>query len=229
MINTGLPRHPKLFALASAAHVGWPAALGHLVALWCDVMVQREGGVLEGWARGDLERVAGWKGKRGVFVAALEQTGWIETLEDGHLKVHDWEEHQGNIIEDRRLEAKRKRIERAHKKGKHCEDCSDVCRTSSGRPSDVTRMSGAPIPSSPFPSHPSQEEDQASADAAPPPPQEPWEEPKQESEVTWARIVDAYRRWDPTVPIRKCESEIQRAVRLGISLSRLLEDVERLS
>lgn len=177
MVVTNLPRHPKLFALAAEARVGWAAALGYLVALWAEVMVQREGGRLDGWTRTDVERLSGWRGRKGVLVNALAKTGWVDVLDGGLISIHDWEEHQGNIIAERRLDAARKRIERAHKKGTHCKECPDVCRTSDGRHADGPGMSAAPllsspIPSSPLPSLPKrrEEEDPASPPPAPVPP-----------------------------------------------------------
>lgn len=81
-VACGFPSHPKTLALISTA--GESAAF-RLVALWCWVGANRPDGVLR--KAEEVEIVAGWRGKRGRFHAALVEHGWLEA--DG-VTLHDW-------------------------------------------------------------------------------------------------------------------------------------------
>lgn len=171
MLTVGLTQHPKLHALARAAGVSWPSALGYLIALWEGVMIQREGGVLGGWGVGDVERVCRWRGGAGVWSSALISTKWLDPLENGEYGVHDWKEHQGDIIEERLDESSRKSIYRAHKKGKHSKHCKPNCDMGQSGTSPAVSAAPSPslpVPPRPFPSHPSQGSGVRDTDSPPP-------------------------------------------------------------
>ena len=165
MIHPSLPKSKKLRHLAEELGLPRHKVLGLLIDLWCEVMVEREGGVLTGWERPDIELAATWKGPRMKFVETLLRLGWLE--EDpttGVLSIHDWEEHQGDLIGERAADAARKRRERALKKGLHGHECpADVRRTSAdvqlSLPYPTTPLRTVPVPSGPPPA----------AEATPPP------------------------------------------------------------
>jgi hypothetical protein len=61
-------------------------------------------GVLSGYSEQEIEAICGWWGEKGKLVPAmldcgrsLGRPGFIERLDDGSLRVHDWAEHAGHI------------------------------------------------------------------------------------------------------------------------------------
>lgn len=80
------PRHPKTLALIDL--VGERGAF-RLLALWCFAAENRPDGVFKSEA--EIERGAGWRGRKGEFHAALITCGWLEA--DG-VTLHDWKVEQ---------------------------------------------------------------------------------------------------------------------------------------
>lgn len=110
-VYADLPEHPKSLDLADA--VGEPLAWAHMVKLWtwcsryaCDGRIQR--------SRAEL--AAGWTGKRGVFVAAAVEVGFLEEDGPDHVVAHDWTETQKGHIDklerDRLAAAARRSVAR---------------------------------------------------------------------------------------------------------------------
>lgn len=87
-IPIGWQDAPRVTALARALRRRDPRIL--LIDLWdwCKRHGREHGGMD---AADSIERGAGWRGKRGAFVAACVETGWIEQLEDGY-RVREWTE-----------------------------------------------------------------------------------------------------------------------------------------
>ena len=54
-----------------------PAALAHLVELWCWIGSHDPGMSLASLSEADVEDAAGWDGTPGVFAAALREAGWV--------------------------------------------------------------------------------------------------------------------------------------------------------
>lgn len=134
MIDPYLLRHRKLRRLARNLRVGVPAAMGYLLHGWCDTMLQSETGVLEGYTEGEVTQAFGYKGDPTRFIEAITDAGFLEKKDDTFI-IHQWPEHQGDILDKRAQWRDRKRKQREKDKG-------------------VTRDShaGHPIPS--LPSHP---------------------------------------------------------------------------
>lgn len=90
-IDINWPDHPKTKRLIRAAGESAPF---RLIALWCyAAKYHRVDGDLSGYSNDDLEGIAGWTGKNGVFASALKSSGYL----DDDMKLHDWEEHEGHL------------------------------------------------------------------------------------------------------------------------------------
>lgn len=61
-----------------------------LLALWTFVAKHRPDGNLAGMSIEDIELAVDWGGKAGLFVATLEEIGFLDKEEDGQYVVHDW-------------------------------------------------------------------------------------------------------------------------------------------
>ncbi len=66
-----------------------------MIDLWLTAAEDRPEGVLTGWDDTDIALAAGWEGDPLELVKSLIDCGWLDVLEDGTYKLHDWEEHQG--------------------------------------------------------------------------------------------------------------------------------------
>lgn len=148
-------------------------AWGHLTTLWCRVMARWESGTIHvsspanagellpdaghlpgtgrmtsanrrAIGRRLLSEAAGWPGDERKFVEALLKLNLAHEQEDGTYVVHDWLEHQGDIIAQREYERVRKKNQRNRDK----KSPKDV-------PADVPRDIGTvpPVPSLPLPIH----------------------------------------------------------------------------
>ena len=144
MLDPALPNHRKVKRLARSLRVGVPTALGYLVHGWCDTMHQAEAGVLQGYTQGEVTLAFGYRGDPKRFVKAMIDAGWLEKTQKGYV-VHDWPEHQGDIVEQRAKWRERKQKQRDKEK--------DVTRDSR----DGHVLPPLPSPSIPIPSLPGRE------------------------------------------------------------------------
>jgi len=86
--------HRKVRRLVSLAGRGSEA---QLIRLWCYCGTHHpEDGSLAGYSPEEIELIADWRGKPGLFVEALAAAGWLDSTEAGYV-VHDWTEHQGHL------------------------------------------------------------------------------------------------------------------------------------
>ena len=89
--------HPKTIALEAACG---DAGIVSLLRLWSWARVNRPKGNLTGLTGPMVERIAGWRGAKGVLLQALKATlqgypsGWLDVTPDGTFVLHGWEEHQ---------------------------------------------------------------------------------------------------------------------------------------
>ena len=65
-----------------------------LIDLWLQTALNNPDGILRGMDEEDIALEAGWEGDPQEFVEALIKCGFLDQLEDGTYKIHDWEEHQ---------------------------------------------------------------------------------------------------------------------------------------
>lgn len=100
MIDPAFPRHRKLRKLSGLLGISLQEAAGYVMFLWCEVIEQAPSGVLAAWDGDDVEHSAGWKGQRGRFADALRECDLLD-VENDTLEIHEWAEHQGDLIQKR--------------------------------------------------------------------------------------------------------------------------------
>ena len=130
-IHQSLPTHRKTLALADALGIEPVHAVGHLTCLWLWTLDNAPEGALMDVSSRTIARAAQWRKDADAFVAALVDAGFL----DADHYVHDWEDYAGRIVERRRKDAERKRLERGHE--------PDVPPPSNGQPADIHGTSDA--------------------------------------------------------------------------------------
>ena len=121
-MKRGTPRHPKTLALAKAANISVPTAVGYLELLWHFTAEYAPQGDIGRYDVKYIEASILWKGPHGKLIEAMRRVGWIDPPPSGEwsdltrsnsgvtteevLTIHDWADHCD--------EATRKRLQRAH-------------------------------------------------------------------------------------------------------------------
>lgn len=108
-----LGRHPKTKRLARRLGVSVPQAIGHLHCLWWWALDFAEDGDLTRTEPEDIADAAMWDGDPAALVTALVEAGFCDTGEDGMLRLHDWDDYAGRLVERRKKERERARARRA--------------------------------------------------------------------------------------------------------------------
>lgn len=128
-----LARHPKARRLARKLGVNLPQVLGHLHLIWWWALDFAPDGILANYEPEDIAEAAAWDGDAELFVEALMQERWIDKE---NMKLHDWYEYAGKLIDRREKDAIRKKGERSPKDKKSMSD---------GSPMDGARNSNSTI------------------------------------------------------------------------------------
>jgi len=120
--DVSLPMHPKTKRLARLLDIPVVQVIGHLHALWYWCYEYAPDGDLSHFDVADIAEAAMWEGDAETFINALlecgpgDKAGFLERDPEGRLRVHDWEEYAGKLIEQReraRERAKRWREQQA--------------------------------------------------------------------------------------------------------------------
>ena len=184
-MKRGTSEHPKVRRFARALGVGLAQAVGHLELLWHFTAKFAPAGDLGRFHDADIEEACAWEGESGKMVAALTESGWLDSHAQHRVIVHDWSEHAddatnltlaraGRLFADgkrpkttRLLQAERTAVE-----AKLTE--AESVRTASARNTHAKRKNahGVSSPSHPLPSPPIPSSKSA-ADAAPHAPDDP--------------------------------------------------------
>lgn len=111
-IDASLPTHRKSIELGEELRS--PTAWAHLVQLWGWAAANATGGTIKGRApERVIEVAAGWRGKKGRFVTAAINAGFIDVVIAGQeYALHDWQEHNGKALQRADDAAKRMRDHR---------------------------------------------------------------------------------------------------------------------
>jgi hypothetical protein len=179
--DEGFWGHPKTLALGRVLKN--PEGGAFIQRVWAWAVRSAPDGDLSGVAPEDIEQIARYHdGPAGSCYAAMVGVGFIDELPGGRRVLHDWFDWTGADVEDLETDARRKRVERRHRTGKcggaegrePCPICVRGGTASTGRPSDVRRMSRV-VQSSPDQTRPVTEktgkkEDLLSSGVAAPPP-----------------------------------------------------------
>ena len=158
--NQELGRHPKTKKLARLLEISVVTAVGHLHYLWWWALDFAQEGILDRYDEYDISEACMWEGDKKLFVDSLIQSGFIDQKEST-LCIHDWYEYAGILIERRKSDAERKRLDRDKKK--KASNKSSKKKTSIGHPPDVREKSAdvqrnrtLPYPTVPNPTVPYQ-------------------------------------------------------------------------
>lgn len=85
--------HPKTLDFAARLGVELPTAIGHLELLWAFTGKKSPQGNIGKWPDGAIARACFWNGNPTVFMAALADSGYIDTDPQYRYMIHDWIEH----------------------------------------------------------------------------------------------------------------------------------------
>lgn len=100
--------HPKVYGLFTALNVRKAEAVGFLHLLWHFTMkFSWRNGDLSKFSRVIIARSCGWDGDENVFIDALINNGFLDNSDT--LKVHDWQDFAGRLVQDRLYNEKRRR------------------------------------------------------------------------------------------------------------------------
>ena len=148
-------RHRKRKRLTRILGVG---ATDYLIDLWLSVAESCPSGILSGWDDIDIADAAGWEGDPANWVDALIECRFLE-LSDGVYRLHDWEDHQGWVVNaPARIQAARKAaqarwdkrngVNNAKNKSEQCESMRGACEphTKGNAPNPTPSPSPSPSP-----------------------------------------------------------------------------------
>ena len=135
-----MPRHPKTLALAQELKVSRREAVGILVDLWTwGLSCADEDGSLKSIGDEGIALALDWPiRKAGTLVKAFVKCGWLDQLEDGTCRLHDWPDYTSKLSEKRK-DAERKRQARKH--GQSGEKRAKMADTSAPCPENVRGQS----------------------------------------------------------------------------------------
>ena len=131
-------RHPKTKKLARLLGVSLPTATGHLHYLWWWALDYAQDGDLSKFDAYDISDAMLWDGDENVLLDALIESEYIDETDEG-LRLHDWMDYAGKLLERREKDRIRKR-EDAEKK-KNTRKTKRTPRSSNGKD---TESAGSP-------------------------------------------------------------------------------------
>lgn len=114
----------KKFARALGLRVpdGIPQAVGHLCLLWLYCAREAEDGRIDGSMTREAADASGWYDSEEKFFGALKEAGFIDELDDGILRAHDWDDYTGKIIQTKAAAREKERLRKQrYRAGKKAE------------------------------------------------------------------------------------------------------------
>jgi DnaD/phage-associated family protein len=158
--HQGLRDNPKTRKLARLLDISVPAAIGHLQCLWWWAMDYAQDGELAKFDNEDIATAMMWGDEPETLVDALIDVRLIDKDETG-LRIHDWFDYAGKLIERRANDRKRKQDVKEQKKKP-----VKAPRNSNGIPTEIRKKSErtrtvsvvtVPNPTVPYPTVPNQD------------------------------------------------------------------------
>src|SRR5215471_14073720 len=107
--HQALGRHPKTIHLAELLKVRVPEAVGLLQFLWWWALDYAPNGLVTAGDKPVVARACLWHRKPDDFWGALLSAGFVEDAGTDVLKIHDWMDYAGRLIQRREANAERKR------------------------------------------------------------------------------------------------------------------------
>ena len=170
-----LRNHPKTGRLMRALGISRAEAIGYLCMLWWWSLDFAQEGLLEDFGPEEIAEGSGWNADDSErFIQALIKTRFLDETSEG-LRVHDWDDYVGRLLDQREANRERKRKQCERKKARIMEvgndgygegeeareeeSChGDVTGTSQGRHRDVQGLPylTEPDPTEPDPTNPTE-------------------------------------------------------------------------
>jgi hypothetical protein len=136
-VYQSLPSHKKMLLLSERLQVEVPSAVGHMVCFWLWALDNTDqDGVLPNSAV-VIETAAKWNGAPGAFLEAVIKVKYLDKLNAEEVRIHDWSDYTGRLMERRASDAERKRLVRAEAKAKK-EAVAKRIASASGKPVQQT-------------------------------------------------------------------------------------------
>lgn len=110
-VHQSLFTHRKTMELADILGIPTIHAAAHVIALWAWSLDNAPDGALH--VRCTLvARACEWLGDANALVDALIESGFLDNDDSGDLRIHDWDDYAGRLIDKRRANAERMRKSR---------------------------------------------------------------------------------------------------------------------
>ena len=140
-VHQQLKDHRKLLIASDELDIEPVHMIGLLISFWLWALDNAPTGSLEGISNRMIARAAQWNGDPGAFVGAMTHAGLLDMTQEGNLKIHDWYEYAGKLIDQREAEKKRSKRRRAaaDERGTTDRQPTDDQQTTDGRPTDDRR------------------------------------------------------------------------------------------
>lgn len=135
-----LRSHPKTARLRRRLGIGLPQAIGHLHLLWWWALDYAEHGDLSGHDPDVIADAGGWEDEPGVFLRALIAAGFV----DENLRIHDWDDYAGRLIDRREANARRMREARRARRGEISPAASCATRAPDDTAARAAHVRGLP-------------------------------------------------------------------------------------
>lgn len=104
-----LLKHPKVFRFARILGISKAEAIGRLHMLWWWSLDYAQDGDLSRYYPDEIAEASDWSEDPELLVTALIQSGFCD---DDPLRLHDWNDYAGKLIERREKNAERQRESR---------------------------------------------------------------------------------------------------------------------
>jgi len=145
-LHQTLPSHRKIKKLKRLLKIKTPQAVGHVVMLWLWSIDNAPDGDLSQVDAEDIAEACEWPKDAEDFVAALKEVALI----DDDMRLHDWDEYAGRLIEQRDDKRKKDRDRQARHRAKKAAEANanakknvtndNVTRDKSVSHADVTAL-----------------------------------------------------------------------------------------
>lgn len=109
-LHQSLPGHKKTRQAARALGISRSEFIGHIVQFWLWALDNAPSGVLDGIDAETIADVSDFHGDSQVYLIALIAAGFIDD-DDETMRIHDWHDYAGKLVESRRKDRERKRLQ----------------------------------------------------------------------------------------------------------------------
>lgn len=113
-LHQTLPTHRKIMKLRRILKIKTPQAVGHVAMLWLWSIDNAPDGDLSKVDVEDIAEACEWSRNAATFVDAMKEAGLI----DADMKLHDWDEYTGGLMEKREDRRKKDRERQARYRAK---------------------------------------------------------------------------------------------------------------